>query len=261
MYPHISVLGKNLSAGTITFIIGIISAGFLGARLFKRRNTDYADGIIIALFALIGIYIGSVILYSLTNIKEIIALFKGEYGEFTFRKLYGFMGGMVFYGGLFGGIAVGSICVKKMKLDKTLYSDVFAVCIPFFHSFGRIGCFFNGCCYGIESRFGFVFTEAEPPGANGISRFPVQLLEALLLLILFSALFTIFIKGKESGRLLGIYLGSYAFLRFFIEFLRGDKYRGFIFGLSISQWISVLILAVLFLKYLKKRKSFHKASL
>ena len=33
----------------------------------------------------------------------------------------------------------------------------------------------------------------------------------------------------------------YPVVRFSLEFLRGDEIRGFLFGLSTSQWISILL--------------------
>ena len=42
-----------------------------------------------------------------------------------------------------------------------------------FHMFGRIGCFFAGCCYGKEANWGFAL-ENEPE----ILRIPIQLIES-----------------------------------------------------------------------------------
>jgi phosphatidylglycerol:prolipoprotein diacylglycerol transferase len=63
--------------------------------------------------------------------------------------------------------------------------DIATPAIPLFHFFGRMGCFFAGCCFGIESSFGYTFRYSIIKEANGINRFPVQLLEALVNLLLF----------------------------------------------------------------------------
>lgn len=55
--------------------------------------------------------------------------------------------------------------------------------------------------------------------------------------------------------LISNYLISYALLRFFCEFLRGDSARGFIGFLSISQWISVAVVVILFI--ILKAQSFR----
>ena len=51
-------------------------------------------------------------------------------------------------------------------------------------------------------------------------------------------------KGKAKGRILDIYLLSYAPVRFILEFFRGDAIRGFVGPLSTSQFISLLIIIV-----------------
>ena len=78
--------------------------------------------------------------------------------------------------------------------------------------------------------------------ANHVHRFPIQLVEAGFNLILFSVLLTLYKKERINGKLIYIYLLSYSVARFFFEFLRGDDYRGFLFGLSTSQIISILII-------------------
>ena len=59
------------------------------------------------------------------------------------------------------------------------------------------------------------------------------------------------------GKVFYLYLAVYAFVRFFDEFLRGDALRGFIFGLSTSQFISIFIevfaLAMLLLPIIKRK--------
>ena len=102
------------------------------------------------------------------------------------RFVVEYFGGQVFYGGLLGGIAGAVVYAKCARLEGFPdYADTVAPAIPLFHFFGRIGCFLGGCCYGIESDFGFVFTNAVVQSANGVRRFPVQLFESGFNLLLF----------------------------------------------------------------------------
>ena len=48
-------------------------------------------------------------------------------------------------------------------------------------------------------------------------------------------------KGRLKGRLFALYLLLYAVFRFVIEYFRGDEYRGFVLGLSTSQFISIFV--------------------
>jgi len=134
-----------------------------------------------------------------------------------------------------------------------------ALSVPLFHGFARIGCFLGGCCYGIESELGFsargnTLVEA----VNGVKRFPVQLFEAFFCFLIFTMLLIMFLYKKFKGGLFFVYLSIYAFVRFFDEFLRGDDIRGFVFGLSTSQFISIFveifaIVGIFIIKYNKDR--------
>jgi len=68
-----------------------------------------------------------------------------------------------------------------------------------------------------------------------------------------------FRKGKESSKMIFYYMLMYPAVRFVLEFLRGDAVRGFLFGLSTSQWISIGLLTVavwkLFLSKSKGKRS------
>lgn len=134
-------------------------------------------------------------------------------------------------------------CGKK-KLDLAAYTDMVAPAVPLFHMFGRIGCFLGGCCYGVESDFGFVFEHSLVEAANGVRRFPVQLVEAGFNLLLFAVLAWLLKKGVCKGKLFLLYLLAYSVGRFVLEFWRGDAYRGFLFGVSTSQLISIFLFAV-----------------
>ena len=78
--------------------------------------------------------------------------------------------------------------------------------------------FLGGCCYGIPSVWGVTYRHSPVVEANGISWFPVQLVEAGWNLILFLLLSRLLRQGK--GRLLPLYLALYAPARFLLEFLR-----------------------------------------
>ena len=138
--------------------------------------------------------------------------------------------------------------------------DSAALFAPVFHIFGRLGCFFGGCCYGVECKFGFAAHGNTITDIGEVTRFPVQLLESFCNLCIAIIILSVLKKQKLSGRVFYLYLIMYATVRFFDEFLRGDEVRGFVFGVSTSQFISVIVflyaLAVLILKnsYKKAQK-------
>lgn len=254
MFPYIIIFGKTIGLYGVLSIFGALTAGFLLHRLLaKRGKSSIDDMILFFLFVGGGMLLGGHLLYGLTNLKK-MGLLLSVTGFSQFRAaFFEIFGGSVFYGGLIGGSICGVIGTRILKLNTPLYADAMAVSAPFFHFFGRIGCFFAGCCYGIESDFGFVL--------NGVRRFPVQLMEASFNLLLAAAMFFLYTKGKMRGKLFFVYLAVYAPFRFFDEFLRGDLIRGFVFGLSTSQFISIFveIFAVSSLLYFTYKERARKA--
>lgn len=89
--------------------------------------------------------------------------------------------------------------------------------------------------------------------ANGVNRFPIQLVESFYNLLLFIFIYILYKKNKLKGNLIYLYLSLYAIARFIIEFFRGDSYRGFLFGISTSQIISILIIIFVIANIIIKR--------
>ena len=266
MLPYLNIFGKEISTYMLCVLAGVFTAGIYVCKTAKKRGHDNNDYIVFMLISAIGVFFGGPILYGITNISLVVEVIKNWSSLITsfwsFIMLFCIVfGGSVFYGGLLGGMAVGIIYGRKKKLDLSEYSDICAPMVPLFHFFGRIGCFLGGCCYGIESPFGFTAHGNElVPTINDVQRFPVQLLEAGLNLALFFVLAHLLKKNKFKGSLFVIYLINYSIIRFSDEFLRGDTYRGFLFDLSTSQIISIIILigAVIFLFVRNKKKSSDK---
>ena len=165
---------------------------------------------------------------------------------------------MFYYKGIYQLLLNYSYYSLIRKLNIEAFSDCLVVGIPIFHCFGRIGCFLSGCCYGIESEWGFTATNAIVNSCNHVNRFPVQFLEAGLNILLFCLLLLFFYKRTFIGNLIYIYLTIYSLIRFFDEFLRGDIYRGIWFGLSTSQWISICIFIFsIFMIFLKTKRKIN----
>ena len=161
-------------------------------------------------------------------------------------------GGLMFYGGLILALVVfcGWCAIKR---DHPLeLMDLIATALPLGHAFGRIGCFFYGCCYGRDSDAwcAVTFPEGSPSwfahGRQLVSVLPTQLFEAVALLALFAVLF--FVYRRYRRHTAGLYMFGYGLIRFNLEYLRGDP-RAEVGPFSISQTISlglIIMGAVLF---------------
>lgn len=164
--------------------------------------------------------------------------------------------GFVFYGGLIGGLV--GICIYCYKRQECILeiTDFLTSLLPLGQAIGRIGCYLNGCCYGIVTKNYFsvkFIVEGEPTFV-----FPTWFMESLFCLGLFIWMFVIS-ERKMCGYYTSWYLISYGSFRFIIEFFRGDTIRGIWWGISTSQIISILsvVLGIAIYLYSKKKKNVY----
>ncbi len=258
MFPSFEIFGRTIGMYGVMTVIGAAFCVFVGVFLIKKFNIMWEDLVLVMIAAAVGILIVSHIVYGLTNINALIYIFR-NIGSLSFTQFWVMIaecfGGMVFYGGFIGGaLSILVFCKFDKKLDKNNLLDVYAVLIPLFHFFGRIGCFLGGCCYGIESEFGFTaHGNTLNPSINDVNRFPIQLVEAGINLLIFFFMLRLFKKDVMRDKLIYVYMLIYPAARFILEFFRGDDYRGFLFGLSTSQWISIILFVFSVIMLIVKR--------
>ncbi len=248
MYYTLNLFGNELPLYGILFFSGIILSVFIGTLLIKKTKLEFFDFAGCAVYTMIGAFLGAKLLFVAVSIKEIIRL------KLTLTEIV--KGGFVFYGGLIGGTFGTIIYAKQFKINAYEFLDLFATVLPLGHAFGRIGCFYSGCCYGIayDGIFSHVYhTSANLSTPLGVPLLPVQLIESAFLFILFFVLLITFIKTKRKGLPAFIYMLSYSVARFILEFYRGDLIRGIFLGLSTSQWISLVLFVTSFLFLTKKK--------
>ena len=165
-------------------------------------------------------------------------------------------GGLMFYGGFVLAAAVFAFWCLRRKESPLALGDLLSVVVPLGHAFGRIGCFFYGCCYGrlSQAACAVAFPRGSPAwyeqmnaglidstARQSLPVLPTQLFEAAANLILFAVLFAVYRRFRRGT--MALYLIGYAFIRFGMEYLRGDP-RAAVGPLSISQTISLALLAV-----------------
>jgi len=234
-------------------MVGIVFASSLFILLCLKYNYDIKRYTKIFFLSGIGLLIGAKLFGFLTGLYNALANNEAVTLN-TFLNT-----GIVFYGGLIG-LILSFLVISKIWNKKIDYGvlDILAVCIPLFHFWGRLGCFFSGCCFGIESHSVLSILYIVRVGEEVItaSRFPVQLLEAVLNLGIFAVLMWLLFKRKFKERLLVVYLFTYATMRIVLEFFRGDLMRGVWNGVSFSQVVSAAIIVgcvVIVIKKMKER--------
>lgn len=167
-------------------------------------------------------------------------------------------GGLAYYGGFLFAVGFGIWFVRRSGMPLGRVADLAAPAIPLGLFFGRMGCFWNGCCYGKEttSALGVVFPRGGAvwraqldagvitAGQQAHAVHPTQLYEAIACLAI-SAILVLVVRPnkRRNGDVWAGLLILYAIARSVIEVFRDDD-RGVFFGgiLSTSQLISLPLL-------------------
>jgi len=215
--------------------IGFLLSMYFASRRARKEGLDPDRILDMGVYLLLAAIVGSRALYVLTTLHE-----------FTQNPLDAFAiwkGGLVFYGGLLAAIPVGFWYVRKYRLPAWQTADIMAPYIALAHSFGRLGCFFAGCCYGAPCTgpLCITFSDIHALAPIGVPLVPTQLLESCGEMLIFGTLLLLRKYKKYDGQVFWFYPLFYAILRFNLEFYRGDAVRGLYFGgiISTSQIIAI----------------------
>ena len=256
MHVYIDILGRRIPTYGLMITTGVVLANLIVLLLRKKLKVDTDDVILLEAYMVIGMLVGSKLLYLITVFPLI------EWNRF-FEPDYFVMlmqGGFVFYGGLFGALAMIFLAGRIHKINAVYYIKKVIFLCPFAHAFGRIGCFNAGCCYGIPYHGpGAVVFPEDSFAIPGIELFPVQLLE-MATLFLISLILGILTLRFHSDNTVEWYLILYGTDRFFLEFLRYDAGRGIYGPFSTSQWISIVAIAGAVFWLIRKRRMKRKAA-
>ncbi|MEE9219090.1 MAG: prolipoprotein diacylglyceryl transferase [Acidobacteriota bacterium] len=172
----------------------------------------------------------------------------------------------VLYGGLLLGLAVGLAYVHRQRLPLWKCLDLSAPALALGNALGRLGCLAAGCCYGRPTRlaWGLTFRDPQARSITGVpldlALHPTQILLSLSSLLIFLLLVYLYRRKAFDGQIFLIYLLAETFIRFWIEFLRGDP-RGQLLGLPTSQTLALFGFAVVIAFLLKRlRRLARRAS-
>ena len=235
MLPSFQAFGLTIPMYGVMSALGMLAAFILLG--FTRKHTRFSEdqALSAALWAIIMGFLGAKVLYWIVEIDQIIA--DPSYLLHTLRE------GFVFYGALIGGLGGVAIYSLRKKLPFFSLTDYFIPGLVIGHAFGRIGCFFAGCCYGMECETPIsVVFPAGGAAPAGIPLLPTQLMESAFLFLLCAFLVWRLTKKKPFGTVSGWYMVLYGVWRFVIEFFRSDE-RGAVGALSTSQFISLFVFA------------------
>jgi len=219
----------------------------------RRRQIDAAKVMDLGIYLIIAALIGA---------KLMLVAVDFDYFRSQPRELLSLVrAGGVFYGGLLAALAVGLWLVRRYQLHPWIVADLVAPGIALGHVVGRLGCLMAGCCYGRPTDVPWAITFTDPAAAANVGTpigtplHPTQLYDAGAELLIMAFLLLTERRGRPfPGRTFWLYMLLYAISRYIVEIYRGDE-RGMVFGLSTSQFVSVLIVPLSIIMLLRLRKT------
>ncbi|MDH4378607.1 MAG: prolipoprotein diacylglyceryl transferase [Vampirovibrionales bacterium] len=197
-----------------------------------------------------------VMLGAIVGAKGLYCLYEWDRFVLSPLPLLLYPGGLVWYGGVAGALAVLGLAAQQQQVSFLTLTDVFSPGALVGLAFGRVGCLLSGCCYG-----GVVNASALPATLQWLTAtaivyplghvshpwpvYPAPIFESVGALLLLGVLLVWEKRFPQllqpTGRWSAAFLVGYGFLRFGLEFIRGDRlvlpWLGL--GLSASQWMSL----------------------
>lgn len=260
--PIFTIFGKGVYLYGICMALGIIACFVFLVLTMKIKRFNEASSDTILFIGIFGTGFGIFC----------AALFQATY-NYIDKPADGFhLNSMTFLGGLIGGVSsfLGvyflymyvvrprvKVSFLTLPMNATLTDALpfIPIAITIAHAFGRLGCFFGGCCYGKEAAWGLPCADAA--GLYGVNVIPTQLFEMSFLILLGAAMALLYFKFKFNYNF-AVYMVAYGIWRFIIEYFRAD-YRGSMgSALTPSQiWSIVMVIlgaGYVFLQYYVLRK-------
>jgi phosphatidylglycerol:prolipoprotein diacylglycerol transferase len=253
MYPILFQFGRfHIYAYGFFVVLGFAAATVLAVLKIRKSNIriSFENGTDLFFYTVLSAFLGSRVLYVLINFDA--------FREHPVQIFKIWEGGLVFYGGLIPATVVAFWVMRWHRLPVWRLADLVSPLIALGLSFGRVGCFLAGCCYGKESSlpWAVVFKNPDSLARLNVPLHPTQLYDAANGFVLFFFLRWMEKRKTFDGQIFWLFLFLYSVTRFFIEIFRGDP-RGFFYSdvLSTSQTMGILlaIFSPFMLFYMKER--------
>ena len=228
MWPRIGPVPTYGILYSVSILCHFLVCYMIARRLKIRRRV----WLIVSICYLAGMTIGTKALYDI------------QHAQFDFRTL--FSTGHYMQGGLWGGLlayiglAVPAVFILAKHRRQAL--DLVGLSIPIPWIFVKLGCLFNGCCYGgrCSLPWAIIYPEGAAGAPAGIPLHPTPIYE-ILVIVCVLVFFKILKYERWRGTMLLWFLILYGLGRAATEILRGDfDHHLYIGSLTFSQLICLV---------------------
>ncbi len=243
----------------ISFLLGIM----LAVKRAKKKDVDPNQITDLSVILILSAIIGSRLLYVLFHLEE----FKGHWldtiNPFQSNGQIG-IAGLTMLGGVILCFISSIVYLKVKKLPFLKIADIVIPSVALGIFITRIGCYLNGCCYGLpchgplcvtfplDSPAGYMFPDQ--------AIIPAQLYSSLYGLIMLGLLLFFERKQKYDGFLMYLFFIFYGISRFTVDLFRYYESSMVILtiggkGISLNQGISFsfIILGLVLILYFNNK--------
>lgn len=242
MFPTVSI-STTLAIPTYFVLITIacIIALFWTQKRASLLDLSVKNALDLCLICFVSGFIGGRLFHILYESPE-------YYLENPLKVFSFWEGGFVYYGGFISALICCLIFIIRTDAKNWKnYFDLAAPILSLSYIIGRSACFFAGCCYGKACDLPWAINGLHPTQLYAV--FSELLVLGLILWIEKANLKNgnnLNTKKSESllpGDLFLLWTIGHSIGRIFMEAFR-DDFRGLIYYLSISTWISLIILLI-----------------
>jgi phosphatidylglycerol:prolipoprotein diacylglycerol transferase len=118
--------------------------------------------------------------------------------------------------------------LNRSNIPVLSFFDLLSLYVPLLQAISRLGCFFAGCCYGIQltskTWYSIMYTNPDSLAPLYVFLHPTQLYSSLASLAIFCILRVLSIVFLETpGRITSLFFILEGAARFIVDFWRGDR--------------------------------------
>ena len=257
MFPTLLRIGSfEITTFGLMMFLAFVAAGWVLTRQFRRYGLSDELASTMVMAAALGGIVGAKIYYAI--------LYRSWHDLFA-------RAGLVWYGGLIGGLLACSYVVIRNKVSWLTAADATAPALAIGYGLGRVGCFLVGDDYGAptDGWWGVAFPKGSPPTtAYSLRNFgvrvnpsipddtllrvhPTQIYETLAAFAMFGILMWLARRAHRKGQLFAVFCVLMGIERFLVEIVRAKDDR-FLGPFTVAQLISVMLIIVGIVLYARR---------